>query len=117
MQSCSRTANRGAQRRANCRDNAPQESFSGRKKDGVDVSDCEGREQIATVAGDWIDYCGNERRQWDLAKLAPSEYYRYAAAGVYPLPFPPLRPKTAEGPAENSADAAAAGNSVAEVFD
>ena len=28
----------------------------------------------------------NERYQWDLAKLAPTEFYNYYVTGIYPLP-------------------------------
>ena len=76
-------------RRANCWDNAPQESFFGHMKEEIDLSQCVTHEQIAAVIDDWIDYYNNERYQWDLAKLAPSEYYIYITTGVYPLPIPP----------------------------
>jgi len=85
---------RSMSRRANCWDNAPQESFFGHMKDEIDLSQCEMHEEIAAVIDDWIDYYNNDRYQWDLAKLAPREYYKYATTGVYPLPFPP--PKTKE---------------------
>jgi len=80
---------RSMSRRANCWDNAPQESFFGHMKEEIDIAGCETHEEIATVIDDWIDYYNNDRYQWDLAKLAPKEYYRYATTGVYPLPFPP----------------------------
>ena len=80
---------RSMSRRANCWDNAPQESFFGHMKEEVDLSQCETHEQIAAVIDDWIDYYNYERYQWDLAKLAPREYYEYVTNGVYPLPFPP----------------------------
>ena len=34
---------------------------------------------------DWMDYYNNERYQWDLAKLSPSEYFQYCVTGIYPL--------------------------------
>jgi hypothetical protein len=37
---------------------------------------------------DWADYYNNERYQWDLAKLAPTEYYKYLKTGKYPLEIP-----------------------------
>ena len=36
----------------------------------------------------WITY-NNDRPQWSLAKLTPSEFYRYATTGIYPLQVPP----------------------------
>ena len=76
-------------RRANCWDNAPQESFFGHMKDNIDVSNCETNDDVKAVVDDWIDYYNNERYQWDLAKLAPREYYEYVTTGLYPLPFQP----------------------------
>ena len=32
-----------------------------------------------------IDYYNNERYQWQLAKLAPNEYYNYITTGIYPI--------------------------------
>ena len=43
-------------RRANCWDNAPQESFYGHMKDEIDVSLCETHEQVAAIIDDWILY-------------------------------------------------------------
>jgi len=76
-------------RRANCWDNAPQESFFGHMKEEIDLSQCETHDGVAAVISDWIDYYNKERYQWDLAKLSPCEYYGYVTTGVYPLPFPP----------------------------
>jgi len=72
-------------RRANCWDNAPQESFFGHMKDEIDIFGCVTHEQIAAVIDDWIDYYNNDRYQWDLVKLAPAEYYQYVTTGDYPL--------------------------------
>lgn len=79
-------------RRANCWDNAPQESFFGHMKDEIDLSGCTCFEQIHEAIRTWADYYNNERYQWDLARLAPAEYYRYRTTGIYPLCVPP--PKT-----------------------
>jgi hypothetical protein len=39
----------------------------------------------------FTDEFNNDRYQWDLAKLAPAEYYRYSTTGEYPLTvLPPL---------------------------
>ena len=76
---------RSMSRRANCWDNAPQESFFGHMKVEIDISGCVTHEQVAAAIDDWIDYYNNDRYQWDLAKLAPVEYYRYVMSGEYPL--------------------------------
>lgn len=75
-------------RKANCWDNAPQESFFGHMKDEIDISWCTTAEDIYMVINAWTDYYNNERYQWDLAKLAPVEYYEYLKTGVYPLKIP-----------------------------
>ena len=72
-------------RRANCWDNAPQESFFGHMKDEIDVSNCTDCCEVKDIIDDWIDYYNNERYQWDLAKLSPNEYYSYITTGIYPL--------------------------------
>jgi len=75
-------------RRANCWDNAPQESFFGHMKDEIDISWCTSFEEICKVISDWLDYYNNDRYQWDLAKLSPSEFYEYSITGDYPLSIP-----------------------------
>lgn len=75
-------------RKANCWDNAPQESFFGHMKDEIDISGCTTFDEIQQVITNWTDYYNNERYQWDLAKLAPTEYYQYLLTGVYPLTIP-----------------------------
>jgi transposase InsO family protein len=75
-------------RKANCWDNAPQESFYGHMKDEIDISRCTTFGEIHQVVSDWTDYYNNERHQWDLARLAPTEYYRYLVTGKYPLTIP-----------------------------
>ena len=84
---------RSMSRRANCWDNAPQESFFGHMKDEIDISGCVTNEQVAAVINDWIDYYNNDRYQLDLEKLAPAEYYRYVTTGEYPPGITP--PKAA----------------------
>jgi len=76
-------------RRANCWDNAPQESFFGHMKEELDLSRCETHEEVTAAIDDWIDYYNNDRYQWDLAKLSPHEYYEYTVTGIYPLTFSP----------------------------
>lgn len=75
-------------RKANCWDNAPQESFYGHMKDEINISQCTTFEEIHQVISDWTDYYNNDRYQWDLARLAPREYYKYLVTGKYPLTIP-----------------------------
>lgn len=72
-------------RKANCWDNAPQESFFGHMKDEIDISRCVSFREVKAVIDDWMDYYNNERYQWQLAKLSPNEYYQYIVTGIYPL--------------------------------
>ena len=51
-------------RRANCWDNAPQESFFGHMKDELDLASCETYEQLQALIDDWTDYYNNDRYQW-----------------------------------------------------
>ena len=79
---------RSMSRRANCWDNAPQESFYGHMKDEMDISHCLTFKEIHHVINDWTDYYNNDRYQWDLARLSPTEYYKYCISGEYPLTIP-----------------------------
>ena len=72
-------------RKANCWDNAPQESFFGHMKDEIDISECKKYREVKAIIDDWIDYYNNERYQWQLAKLSPNQYYQYLTTGLYPL--------------------------------
>lgn len=72
-------------RKANCWDNAPQESFFGHMKDEIDLSECKKYREVKAIIDDWMDYYNNERYQWQLAKLSPNEYYKYITTGIYPL--------------------------------
>lgn len=85
---------RSMSRRANCWDNAPQESFFGHMKDEIDISECITYEDIHTVISDWCDYYNNDRYQWNLARLSPKEYYNYLITGAYPLAIPKAKGKT-----------------------
>jgi len=84
---------RSMSRKANCWDNAPQESFFGHMKDEVDITDCLTFDDVHQVISDWADYYNNDRYQWDLAKLSPVEYYKYFTTGVYPLSIPKAKGK------------------------
>ena len=72
-------------RKANCWDNAPQESFFGHMKDEIDISNCQYFKDVKEVIDDWIDYYNNDRYQWQLSKLSPNESYEYITTGIYPL--------------------------------
>ena len=76
---------RSMSRKANCWDNAPQESFFGHMKDEIDLKHCRTFEEVVAVIDDYMDYYNNERYQWELAKRAPAEYYQYCVTGEYPL--------------------------------
>ena len=34
-------------------------------------------EEVKAIVADWIDYYNNDRYQWDLRTLSPSEFYQY----------------------------------------
>ena len=74
-------------RKGNCWDNAPQESFYGHMKDEIEyeVSKCKTYDDVKFIVKDWMQYYNHERYQWDLLKLAPSEYYEYLKTGYYPI--------------------------------
>lgn len=75
-------------RRANCWDNAPQESFWGHMKDELNLDSCKRYDKLLEYIDDWVDYYNNDRCQWDLALLSPNEYYEYLKTGIYPLNRP-----------------------------
>ncbi|MGL5514129.1 MAG: integrase core domain-containing protein, partial [Sporomusa sp.] len=52
---------RSMSRKANCWDNAPQESFFGHMKDEIDIIWCTSYEEILQVITDWADYYNNDR--------------------------------------------------------
>ena len=74
-------------RRGNCWDNAPQESFFGHMKDEIRdrLAGCICFEDVKALLDEQIDYYNNYRYQWKLARLAPSEFYRYIQTGIYPI--------------------------------
>ena len=91
-------------RRGCCWDNAPQESFFGHMKDHIrgKLSDCAVFIEVKCVIDDYIDYYNNERYQWNLAKLAPNEFYDFFITGKYPLDIPnrPVCPVITKRPEE-----------------
>ena len=76
-------------RKANCWDNAPQESLFGHMKDEVRILPSDTHRDIVKKIDDWMDYYNRERYQWSLAKLSPNGFYRYITTGEYPLPGTP----------------------------
>ena len=74
-------------RRGNCWDNAPQENFFGHMKDELKpyINTWKSFGDAKASIDDWMDYYNNERYQWDLTKLSPSEYFQYCVTGIYPL--------------------------------
>ena len=91
-------------RKGNCWDNAPQGSFFGHMKDSVKdkLKEATGFVQIKEIIDDYIDYYNNDRYQWQLAKLAPNEYYQFCITGEYPLAVanPPSAPIAEKKPEE-----------------
>ena len=73
-------------RKANCWDNAPQESFFGHMKDSINdrLKSCETLGEVQKIIDDWMDFYNNERYQWQLGGLSPNEYYEYITAGILP---------------------------------
>lgn len=74
-------------RRGNCWDNAPQESFFGHLKDNVKLDYIDTIQEVRAAIDQFIDYYNNDRPQWNLAKLTPSQYYQFYQTGIYPLPW------------------------------
>lgn len=68
----------------------PREFF-GYMKDEIDLNGCKKYREVKAVIDDWIEYCNNERYQWQLAKLSPNEYYKYITTGIYPFIMYPIR--------------------------
>ena len=61
-------------RRANCWDNAPQESFFGHMKDEIDISECTTFQEILAVITDWTEYYNNDRIKLRLKGMSPVQY-------------------------------------------
>lgn len=90
-------------RRGNCLDNAVQESFFGHMKDDVGerLRDCTNADEVRAVIDEYIEYYNDERPQLRLAKLTPSQFYRFSQTGTYPLAVDPVPQKPA--PVQDSA--------------
>ena len=48
--------------------------------------------EVKAEIDDYIDYCNNERYQWNLAKLSPNEFFQFCTTGKYPLEVPNIPP-------------------------
>ncbi len=73
-------------RRANCWDNAPQESFFGHMKDEIksNILEAASLKDVQRIIEDYMYYYNHERGQWSLAKLTPVEYFQYRTTNVFP---------------------------------
>lgn len=76
---------RSMSRKANCWDNAPQESFFGHMKDEIDLSGCKTPEDVRIVIDDYMDYYNNDRYQEHLGGLSPNEFANFLKTGFNPL--------------------------------
>jgi len=85
---------RSMSRKANCWDNAPQESLFGHMKDEITLCDNDTHEDVVAKITDWVDYYNNDRPQDGLLMLTPNEYCEYIKTGIYPLPIAIPTPKT-----------------------
>ena len=47
-------------RRANCWDNAPQESFWGHMKNELNLNSCKRYDKVLECIDDWVDYYNND---------------------------------------------------------
>lgn len=96
-------------RRGNCWDNAPQESFFGHMKDHIraKLAQCGTFREVQSLIDDYMEYYNNRRYQWQLAKLAPNEFYDFITTGEYPLDISnvPALPAIARKPEELGASA------------
>jgi hypothetical protein len=63
-------------------------ALAGLPKDEIEdrITECKTFVQVTQIIMEYMNYYNNYRCQWDLAKLAPAEYYDYCTTGVYPLP-------------------------------
>ena len=73
--------------RGNSQDNAPMESFFGRlKTEAMDIiALCPDINTVKKLITGYMNMYNNERYQYSIAGLTPSEFYTYATTGIYPL--------------------------------
>lgn len=73
--------------RGNSQDNAPMESFFSRlKTDIIDlVARCGSLDAAIRLVDGYLNAYNQEHYQYELAGLAPDEFFQYATTGIYPL--------------------------------
>ena len=69
-------------RRANCWDNAPQESYFGHMKDELNLDTCFTFRDVCNEIKDYIEYYNNYRYQWNLKKMTPVQYRNHLFASI-----------------------------------
>lgn len=69
-------------RKGNCWDNAQQESFYGHMKDELYLDQCHTFDELKAEIDDYIDYYNNDRFQWGLARMTPSQYCLFLQTGI-----------------------------------
>lgn len=69
--------NQSMSRRANCWDNAPQESFFGHFKDECHYRDCKTLEELRSMISSYAVYYNTERGMWEKDRMTPEEYETY----------------------------------------
>lgn len=67
-------------RRGNCWDNAPQVSFFGHLKDKVDYRAAKTLKELKSKINHYMRYYNNYRYQWNLKKMAPTQYRNHFLA-------------------------------------
>ncbi|MGE7917306.1 IS3 family transposase [Lysinibacillus xylanilyticus] len=67
-------------RRGNCIDNAPMESFFGHFKDEVDYKSANNLFELKQMVDTYMEYYNMSRKQWNLKKMAPTEYRNHLIA-------------------------------------
>lgn len=64
-------------RKGSCLDNAPIESFFGHMKDELDLQFCETFDEAKQMIANYVDYYNNERYQWNLNRMSPTQYRQH----------------------------------------
>ncbi len=67
-------------RRGNCWDNAPQVSFFGHLKDEVDYRAAKTLKELKSKINHYMGYYNNYRYQWNLKKMAHTQYRNHFLA-------------------------------------
>ena len=67
-------------RRGNCLDNAKMETFFGHFKDECKYHEAQTFEDLVKIIDDYMNYYNNQRYQWNLKKMAPTQYRNHIKA-------------------------------------